>query len=107
VADENAEWAPIGTDPDSPAWTALGRIFSDGLAHHPPDVTATGILEAWRRLKPKPVYVFCHPDDRERVTEALALVPGVRVTATPVVPGGQIYVAKDVPFTDEELQARE
>lgn len=68
--------------------------------------TIAHILKVWEQTKPKPVYVFCHRDDHERVTEALTLMPCVQVLVSPVVPAGQLYVAKDVPFTEDEIRHR-
>ena len=66
--------------------------------------TIAHLLKVWEQTKPKPVFVFCHPDDREQITTALALMPGVYVIGSRFVDAGQLLVATDVPFTDEELQ---
>jgi hypothetical protein len=68
--------------------------------------TIAEILRAIERCRPKPVYVFCHPDDRERITTALTLLPSVRVLTHQLVPVGQLWIAEDLPFTDEDLQER-
>jgi hypothetical protein len=59
--------------------------------------TIAELLQAIERAKPRPVHVFCHPDDHERVTAACEILPSVKVVASPIVPAGQLYIAKDVP----------
>lgn len=68
--------------------------------------TIAHLLKVWQQTKPDPVVVFCHPDDRQRITTALALMPGVYVIANQVVSAGQMLVATDVPFTEEEIRER-
>lgn len=60
-----------------------------------PHITIAHLLDVWERLKPKPVHVFCHPDDHDRVTAACELLPDVKVAASQIVPVGQLYVLRD------------
>lgn len=55
------------------------------------------LLQAIERAKPKPVHVFCHPDDHDRVTATCEVLPSVKVVANQIVPAGQLYVANDLP----------
>lgn len=68
--------------------------------------TIAHILTAIARCRRPPVHVFCHPNDRERITDALTLMPGVRVVAHQLVPADAIWIAEDLPFTDDETQER-
>lgn len=68
--------------------------------------TIAQILHAIERCRPKRVHVFCHPDDQERVTAGLELLPAVRVVAHQLVPAGQLWIAEDLPFTDDEIRER-
>lgn len=62
--------------------------------------TIAQLLKAWEAVKPKPVYVFCHPDEHERMADALTLMPGVRVVAHQLVPAGALWIAEDLPHMD-------
>lgn len=52
------------------------------------------------------MHVFCHPDDHQRITAACELLPSVRVVAHQLVPAGAIWIAEDLPFTDDEIKER-
>ncbi|MFB4275769.1 hypothetical protein ACBJ59_10790 [Nonomuraea sp. MTCD27] len=82
-----------------------GSIIDDGLNYPEPEVTAAGILEAWRRLQPR-VTVFCPPADVESVTAWCENHPDVRVIGHKLVPEGEIWMFKDQPFTIDVLEGR-
>lgn len=68
--------------------------------------TIAHILTAIARCRRPPVHVFCHPDDHQRITAACELLPSVRVIAHQLAPAGQLWIAEDLPFTDDEIKER-
>ena len=61
-----------------------------------PRTTVANILDAIERLKPKPVKVYCHADDLDRITAACEQLPTVQVAVSSMVPQGQVYVLREV-----------
>jgi hypothetical protein len=58
-----------------------------------PPVTWQSVMTAYHRLFPK-LFIFCHPDDLDRIADACRDEPRVEVTASPFVTPGQMVTAR-------------